>query len=41
MPVLLRDGLPLFEAGPGELDLEKLSVQEVGDRSSLRFRVKR
>ena len=38
MPVLLGAGRRLFE-GSGPLALEKLSVEEVGDRTSLRFRV--
>jgi dihydrofolate reductase len=40
MPVLLGAGLRLFENGHVErLALEKLDVQEVGARTSLRFRV--
>jgi dihydrofolate reductase len=38
MPVLLGAGLRLFE-GTGPLALEKLGVDEVGQRTSLRFRV--
>jgi dihydrofolate reductase len=38
MPVLLGAGLRLFE-GTGPLALEKLGVDEVGARTSLRFRV--
>ena len=38
MPVLLGAGLPLF-SGTRPLALDKLSVEEVGDRTSLRFRV--
>ncbi|WP_029430895.1 dihydrofolate reductase family protein [Blastococcus sp. URHD0036] len=38
MPVLLGAGLPLF-AGIGHHRLEKLGVDEVGVRTSLRFRV--
>lgn len=38
MPLLLGAGLRLFE-GTGPLALEKLGVDEVGARTSLRFRV--
>jgi dihydrofolate reductase len=38
MPVLLGAGLHLFER-TGPLVLEKLGVDEVGARTSLRFRV--
>ncbi|WP_346281174.1 dihydrofolate reductase family protein [Pseudonocardia sp.] len=38
MPVLLGAGLRLFER-TGPLVLEKLGVDEVGARTSLRFRV--
>ena len=38
MPVLLGKGLRLFD-GTRRVLLEKISVQEVGDRTSLRFRV--
>lgn len=38
MPVLLGAGLRLFE-GTGPMTLEKLGVDEVGVRTSLRFRV--
>jgi dihydrofolate reductase len=38
MPVLLGAGLRLFE-GTGPLALEKLGVDEVGARTTLRFRV--
>ncbi len=38
MPVLLGEGLRLFDGTPG-MTLEKLSVEEVGQRTSLRFRV--
>ncbi len=38
MPVLLGAGLRLFD-GTGPLALEKLGVEEVGVRTSLRFRV--
>lgn len=38
MPVLLGAGLRLFE-GTGALTLEKLGVDEAGQRTSLRFRV--
>jgi dihydrofolate reductase len=38
VPVLLGAGLPLF-AGVGHHRLEKLGVDEVGARTSLRFRV--
>ena len=38
MPVLLGAGLRLFE-GTGPLALEKLGVDDVGARTSLRFRV--
>ena len=40
VPVLLGDGLRLFE-GTGRVALEKLGVDEVGVRTSLRFRVVR
>jgi len=40
MPVLLGAGLRLFD-GTGPLALEKLGVDEVGVRTSLRFRVAR
>jgi dihydrofolate reductase len=36
MPVLLGAGLGLF--GDLELELEKIGVEEVGPRTSLRFR---
>ncbi|WP_233498619.1 dihydrofolate reductase family protein [Blastococcus sp. TF02A-26] len=38
MPVLLGAGLPLF-AGVGPHSLEKIGVEEIGVRTSLRFRV--
>jgi len=38
MPILLGAGLRLFD-GTGPLALEKLGVDEVGVRTSLRFRV--
>ena len=38
MPVLLGAGLRLFE-GTGRLTLDKLGVDEVGARTSLRFRM--
>jgi hypothetical protein len=38
MPVLLGAGLRLLE-GTGPLALEKLGVDEVGARTTLRFRV--
>jgi dihydrofolate reductase len=41
MPVLLGAGLRLFEnAGLEHLKLEKIGLQEVGARTTLRFRVK-
>ncbi|WP_369132481.1 dihydrofolate reductase family protein [Modestobacter sp. I12A-02662] len=40
MPVLLGDGLRLFERAP-RLALEKLGVVDMGARTSLRFRVLR
>lgn len=40
MPVVLGQGLRLFDSGRRVL-LEKISVQEVGERTSLRFRVTR
>ncbi len=40
MPVLLRDGLRLLE-NIEPVELEKSAVQEVGVRTSLRFRVVR
>ena len=40
MPVLLGSGLRLFEnTGPDAVQLEKISVQETGARTSLKFRV--
>jgi dihydrofolate reductase len=42
MPVLLGAGLRLFENGDlGRLALEKIDVQEVGERTNLSFRVKK
>jgi dihydrofolate reductase len=42
MPVFLGSGLRAFESSSlGSVRLEKISVQEVGARTSLRFRVKR
>jgi dihydrofolate reductase len=42
MPVLLGGGLRLFEnAGLERIQVEKIGVQEVGARTSLRFRVKK
>jgi dihydrofolate reductase len=42
MPVFLGSGLRAFESSSlGSVPLEKISVQEVGARTSLRFRVKR
>jgi dihydrofolate reductase len=42
MPVLLGAGLRLFgDAGLERIQLEKIGVQEVGARTSLRFRVKK
>jgi dihydrofolate reductase len=41
MPVLLGGGTRLFEDGDPAIELEKMSVQEVGARTSLRFRVVR
>lgn len=38
MPVLLGDGVRLFDGGP-PATLEKVSVQEVGVRTCLRYRV--
>ena len=38
MPVILGAGLRLFH-GTGPLALEKLGVNEVGPRTSLRYRV--
>jgi dihydrofolate reductase len=40
MPVLLGGGLRLFEDGLEHVQLEKLGVQEVGQRTSLTFRLK-
>jgi hypothetical protein len=40
MPVLLGAGLRLFDGTP-PLALEKLGVDDVGPRTSLRFRVLR
>lgn len=40
MPVLLGHGLRLFPEGLPQHDLEKLEVQEVGARTSLRFRLR-
>jgi dihydrofolate reductase len=41
MPVLLGGGLRLFEDGLEGAQLEKLDVQEVGQRTSLTFRIKK
>ncbi len=42
MPVFLGSGLRAFESSSlGSVRLEKISLQEVGARTSLRFRVKR
>jgi dihydrofolate reductase len=42
MPVLLGTGLRFFEnAGVERLALEKIDVQEIGARTSLRFRVRK
>jgi len=41
MPVLLGSGLRLFEDGLGYVQLEKLAVQEVGQRTNLTFRIKK
>lgn len=42
MPVMLGDGLRFFgNAGLAELELETISVQKVGERSILRFRVRK
>jgi dihydrofolate reductase len=41
MPVLLGDGLRLFPAGGQDVELVKIGVQEVGSRTSLRFRLAR
>lgn len=41
MPVVLGDGLRLLEnLDPELVQLEKIGVQEVGPRTSLRFRVR-
>jgi dihydrofolate reductase len=39
MPVLLGEGLPLFTRGQ-QRHLEKISVEEIGARTSLRFRMR-
>jgi hypothetical protein len=42
MPVFLGAGVRSFEnSGLARVQLEKISVQEVGARTSLRFRVQR
>ena len=41
MPVLFGTGLRFWGEGLGRLALQKLAVQEVGVRTSLRFRVQR
>lgn len=41
MPILLGEGLRLFDPGTGSLELEKLGIQEVGARTSMRFRLPR
>jgi len=40
MPVLLGAGRRLFDTGLEQVKLDKIGVQEVGARTSLRFRVK-
>jgi dihydrofolate reductase len=39
MPVLLSGGLRFFDDDDARVELEKIAVQEVGARTSLRFRV--
>src|SRR2546428_11793709 len=41
MPVLLGGGLRFFENADLQVKLEKVGVQEIGPRTSLRFRVKK
>lgn len=41
MPVLLGDDLRLFDGETGSMELEKVNVQEVGARTSMKFRVLR
>jgi len=42
MPVLLGSGIPFFDdVDPARIQLEKVSVQEIGARTSLRFQVKK
>jgi dihydrofolate reductase len=42
VPVMLGGGLRLFEQpDSGVIELEKISVQEIGPRTSLRFRIQR
>jgi len=41
MPVLLGAGLRFFDSGTKGLRVEKIGVQEIGPRTSLRFRIDR
>jgi dihydrofolate reductase len=41
MPVLLSAGLRFFDSGTKDLRLEKIGVEEIGPRTSFRFRVDR
>ena len=41
IPVLLGDGVRLFDDLPGQIDLERLSLIETDNATHLRFRVRK